>query len=387
MFYFLNIFVKISNDAIINIGEISMSDFMLDDFLERAVAIGASDVHLHVGEHPVVRRNGSIIKIDIPFLSIGDIDAVLEEILPRTLDLDKLRSIYDVDFAYELQGVARFRVNVSRQLDTLAIVFRVIPYHVRTVAELNLPEIVNQFVNLNNGLVLITGPTGAGKSTTIASMIDYINKHYSKHIITIEDPIEFIFTSRRSIISQRQIKVDTDTFTNGIKYALRQDPDVILIGEIRDTDTLTNALKAAETGHLVFATIHTNSAVHTVNRIIDMYNPVDRPFIRSQVADLLRGTISQKLIPLKDGSGRRPACEILNCTATVQDLIRKDELESIYDLVRKGSFADMVTLNDSIFDLLQKGLITEEEALTNSNNEQELRQMMRGVYHGSGLDR
>ena len=364
-----------------------MSDFELEDFLERAVAINASDIHLYVGEHPIVRRNGSIIKIDMPSLTEEDLDYVLTKILPKSIDIETVRKRCDVDFAYELKSVARFRVNISRQLDTTAIVFRIIPYYIKTLAELNLPSAINDFVNLNNGLVLVTGPTGAGKSTTLASIINYINNHYAKHIITIEDPIEFIFTNRRSVISQRQIQVDTDSFSNGIKYALRQDPDVILIGEIRDVDTLSNAMKAAETGHLVFATIHTNSSVHTVNRIIDMYDPVDRPFVRSQVAYLLRGTISQKLLPLKDDSGRRPVCEILHCTTTAQDLIRKDEIESIYDLAKKGSFSDLLTLNASIFDLLQQGLISENVAISASNNESELRRMIRGVYHGSGVDR
>ena len=364
-----------------------MAKFCLREFLERAAQIEASDIHLHIGEHPVLRHNGVIVKIDMPVLTETDIDNVIKEIMPKNYDLEKIKKMYDVDFAYEIEGVSRFRVNISHQLDRLAVVLRVIPYNVKTLSELYLPKMINHFTTMSNGLVLVTGPTGSGKSTTIASMIDYINQNYFKHIVTIEDPIEFIFTNKKAIISQRQIKIDTDSFKNGIKYALRQDPDVILIGEIRDVDTLANALKAAETGHLVFATIHTNSAIHTVDRIINMYNPIDRPFVRTQVAELLRGTISQKLVPLKDGSGRRPICEVLECTSTVQDLIRKDELPKIYDLAKKGSFADLLTLNTSIFELLQQELITEEDALIASNDKNELNQMIRGVYHGSGFDR
>ncbi|MCI1274226.1 MAG: PilT/PilU family type 4a pilus ATPase, partial [Clostridiaceae bacterium] len=234
-----------------------------------------------------------------------------------------------------------------------------------------------------NGLVLITGPTGSGKSTTIASLIDYINKNYAKHIITVEDPVEFIFTNRKCIVSQRQVTIDTASFPDGVKYALRQDPDVIFIGEIRDRETIISALKAAETGHLVFSTIHTNSAIQTVNRIVNMFEPSDRDFVREQLSTILRGTISQRLLPLNDGSGRRPACEVLVVTPTVKDFIKKDNLEEVYDLVRKGSFNNMITLNSSLYQMAQDGLITEEIAIATSENKSELQQMFRGVYHGT----
>ena len=356
-------------------------DFDIEDFLRKAVAIGASDVHLAVGEHPTVRKDGRILKINMPILTDDDVDRAYDALLPRTAR-ESMENVYDLDFAYEIPGVSRFRINLSRQLGKNKLVIRLIPYYVPKVAELNLPLIIEQFADLNNGLVLITGPTGAGKSTTIASLIDYINTNYPKHIITIEDPIEFIFNNKKCIISQRQILLDTASFPDGVKYALRQDPDVIFIGEIRDRETISAALKAAETGHLVFATIHTNDAVHTVNRIINMYEPSDRDVIRHQLAALIRGTVSQKLVPLKDG-GRRPACEVLMVTPTVKDFIEKDELDNVYDLVKKGSFNSLITMNMSLYELYESGLVTEDIVMEFSDNKIELAQMLKGVYNGT----
>lgn len=357
-------------------------DFDIEDFLRKAVAIGASDVHLAVGEHPTVRKDGRILKINMPVLTDDDIDRAYDALLPRAAR-DNMENVYDLDFAYEIPGVSRFRVNLSRQLGKNKLVIRLIPYYVPKINELNLPSSIEQFAKLNNGLVLITGPTGSGKSTTIASLVDYINTNYSKHIITIEDPIEFIFNNKKCIISQRQILFDTASFSDGVKYALRQDPDVIFVGEIRDRETITSALKAAETGHLVFATIHTNDAVQTVNRIINMYEPSDRDNVRHQLAALIKGTVSQRLVPLKDGSGRKPACEVLVVTSTVKDFIEKDELDNIYDLVKKGSFNSMITMNMSLYNLYASGQITEEVAFEFSDDRTELAQMMKGVYSGT----
>jgi twitching motility protein PilT len=217
-------------------------------------------------------------------------------------------------------------------------------------------------------------------------MIEEINTTRACHIITIEDPIEFIFNNKKCIISQRQILLDTASFPDGVKYALRQDPDVIFIGEIRDRETISAALKAAETGHLVFATIHTNDAVQTINRIINMFEPSDRDFVRSQLSQVLRGTVSQKLLPLKTENGRVPACEVLVVTPTVKDFIEKDKLEEIYELVKKGSFNNMITMNSSLYRLYEQGLVSDEVALAYSDNKQELQQMFRGVYHGTFND-
>ena len=360
--------------------------FDVIEFLKNAVSIGASDIHLNVGEHPSVRRDGKIIKISMPILTEDDINETCKILLPQYLK-DEFGHILDMDFAFEIENCARFRVNLSRQLAKYSVVIRVIPYKIKNLQELNLPESIIQFANLDNGLVLVTGPTGSGKSTTMAALLDYINSSYQKHIVTIEDPVEFIFSNKKSIISQRQIVIDTLSFNDGIKYALRQDPDVIFIGEIRDNETISNALKAAETGHLVFATIHTNNAIHTVNRIIDMFPPADRLFVRNQLAEVLRGTVSQKLLPVTSGFGRRAACEVLVVTPTIKDFIIKDELEQIYDLVKKGSFNNMITLNMSLFKLVKDKIITQETALQASENKSELQQMFKGVYHGTGMDK
>lgn len=356
--------------------------FDINKFLQKAISTGASDIHLRADEHPVIRKDGKIIKIDMPKLSEDDLANIINTLTPKTART-RVMSTFDLDFAYEIKDVSRFRVNLSQQLGKSALVIRNIPYEIKNIEELNLPISIEQFACLNNGLVLITGPTGSGKSTTLASLIDYINAKYPKHIITIEDPIEFIFNSKKSIISQRQVEIDTSSFPDGVKYALRQDPDVILIGEIRDSETVISALKASETGHLVFATLHTNDAVQTINRIINMFEPQNRQYIREQLAATLRGIISQKLVTNKTGQGRRPACEILVSTPTIKDFIIKDELEQVYTLVRKGSFNEMLTMNMSLYNLVQDDLITKEEALEHTDNKMELQQMFRGAFHGT----
>ncbi len=357
-------------------------EFDINSFLAKAISIGASDVHLHSDERPIIRKDGKIIKIDMPKLSENEINSILNIMVPKTVRT-RANSAFDLDFSYEIKGLSRFRVNLSRQLGKSAVVIRNIPYTIKGIEDLNLPLSIEQFARLNNGIVLITGPTGSGKSTTIASLIDYINTNYPKHIITIEDPIEFIFTSKKSIISQRQVEIDTPSFPDGVKYAMRQDPDVILIGEIRDRETVESALKASETGHLVFATLHTNDAVQTINRIVNMFDPQDRQYIRGQLASTLRGTVAQKLVANKTGEGRIPACEVLVATPTIKDFIIKDELEQIYTLVKKGSFNEMLTMNMSLFKLAQDGQITEEEALNQTDDKNELKQMFRGVFHGT----
>lgn len=358
------------------------SSFDIISLLKKAVAIKASDIHIHTNSYPAFRLNSQIVKIDMPRLTEEDLKEACNVLLPPNIKTN-IDSIYDLDFAYEIPGVSRFRVNFNRQLGKSALVIRIIPYEIKTVQDLNLPPAVEQFTTLNNGLVLFTGPTGAGKSTTIASLIDYINLNYSKHIITVEDPVEFIFNNKKSLISQRQISIDTQSFQNGIKYALRQDPDVIFIGEIRDRQTTEAALNAAETGHLVFSTIHTNDAIHTVNRIVNMYEPTDRDFVRKQLSKILKGTVSQKLVPSLDGKTRYPACEILVATPPVTDFIERNRLEEVYDLVKKGSYSQMITMNMSLYRLYEQKLISEEMAMAYSDNKVELQQMFRGVFHGT----
>jgi twitching motility protein PilT len=357
--------------------------FNIIEFLRKAIDVGASDVHLRVGERPSVRLDSMIVKYDeMPLLTEEDIYNAVDVMVPEHLTY-KAKTAPDLDFSYEIKGESRFRVNLSRQVDKPALVLRLIPYEIKTLRELNMPKIIEEFAKFKNGLVLITGATGSGKSTTIAALINMININDASHIVTIEDPIEFVFTNKRSIISQRQIGLDTATFTEGIKYSLRQDPDVIFIGEVRDQDTVVSALTAAETGHLVFATIHTNDAVSTVNRVVNMFEPSNRDFVRNQLAGSLRGTISQKLIPLASGKGRRAACEVLISTPTIKDYIEKGQLDDIYHLSKTGVSSGLITMNNALYEMHRAKLITEESALAYSNNKPELEQMMRGVYQGS----
>ncbi len=358
------------------------STFDINGFLTEAVKEGASDVHLRINEVPVVRIDGKIIKKPLPQIEEKDISRVLNIVLPKYLRT-KVQSAFDLDFSYEIKGVSRFRINMGRQLGNTSLVFRIIPYEIPTFKELKLPPSLETFSKFHNGIVLVTGPTGCGKSTTIASLIDLINQKEQKHIITIEDPIEYIYTNKNSIITQRQVEIDTLSFPDGVKYALRQDPDVILIGEIRDVETMTSALKASETGHLVIASLHTNDAIQTVNRIVNMFEVKDREHIRKQLAETLRGSIAQKLIVKKDGHGRIPACEIMVVTPTIKDFIIKDELEQVYDLVKKGSYNDMITMNMSLMQLIKEGMISQEVALDVSDNKVEMSQMLRGAYHGT----
>ena len=362
------------------------NDFYIEDFLRQAVSVGASDAHICEGERPAIRVSGQIMRINLPPLTAEDIEFVIKTVSPAHLK-DRITRFFDIDFSYEIPGCSRFRVNMSRQLGKTSMVIRAIPYYIKSFTELGLPSSLEEFATFNNGLILVTGPTGSGKSTTIASLIDYINATTAKHIITIEDPVEFIFSNKKSIVSQRQLLIDTPSFADGIKYALRQDPAVIFIGEIRDRETVDAALKAAETGHLVVSTIHTNDSVQTVGRIINLFKPEERPFVRGQIAATLRGTIAQKLVPTIEGNSRVPAAEILVVTPTVKDFINKDELDQVYELVKKGSFNNMTTMNMSLFKLFNEGIISQEVAIGYSDNKPELAQMMRGIYYGTGANK
>lgn len=361
---------------------IEESIFDINQFLTQAVKEGASDVHLRIDEVPVVRIDGKIIKKGLPPIKEKDISRVLNVILPKYLRT-KVQSAFDLDFSYEIKGVSRFRINMGRQLGNTSLVFRIIPYEIPTFKDLRLPPVLEAFSKFHNGIILVTGPTGCGKSTTIAALIDLINQREQKHIITIEDPIEYIYSNKKCIITQRQVEIDTLSFPDGVKYALRQDPDVVLIGEIRDVETMTSALKASETGHLVIASLHTNDAIQTVNRIVNMFDVKDRDHIRKQLAETLRGSISQKLLPNKNGHGRIPACEIMVVTPTIKDFIVRDELEQVYDLVKKGSYNDMITMNMSLLQLIKEGMIDQETAIDVSDNKVEINQMLRGAYHGT----
>ncbi len=359
-----------------------MEEFNFKDILLKLVSKGASDIHLHVDERPYVRINGSMVKVNYPPLTENNILTVLDTIAPLMLKNEVLTAL-DMDFSYELKGTTRFRVNLNRQLGKVSIIMRVIPYEIPSIEELKLPESIKDFCNFPNGLCFVTGPTGSGKSTTLAAILETINQNQRKHIVTIEEPIEYIYTNKKSVFTQRQIGIDTASFNDGVKYALRQDPDVIMIGEVRDQETMSSALKAAETGHLVFATLHTNNAVQTLQRAVSLYDPVDREYIRGQVSSVLRGVISQKLLPSTDGIHRVPALEILTMTSTMKDLIEKDRLDEIYELDRQGAISNIVTLNSQLNELVKNLVVTKEDAMNASYNKNELEQMLRGVYHGT----
>ncbi|MBQ2645217.1 PilT/PilU family type 4a pilus ATPase [bacterium] len=359
-----------------------MSNLSILNLLRSAVSNGISDIHLKINETPAIRKDGKIMRTKLPKLSEEDFLKILNILLPSSLR-NKAFETYDADFSYDLPGVSRFRVNLSHELGKLFMVIRVISLDIPTIDELNLPKSIEKFSSYPNGIVFVTGATGSGKSSTLAAIINHINNTQEKHIITIEDPVEYIFTPNKCIITQRQLEIDTLSFPEGIKYALRQDPDVILIGEVRDTETMSAALKAAETGHLVLATMHTNDAIQTINRAVGFFEPKDRDGIKKQLAESLRGIISQRLVPRIDQQGRIPACEILVNTPTVKDFILRDSLEQIYDLVKKGNFNEMISLNVALFNLYKNGIISKENAIYFSDNKIELQQYMRGVYHGS----
>ena len=359
-----------------------MSEFNIISFLKSAVATGASDEHLKVGYAPYVRKNGTIKKISMGILTKEDLDTAILEIAPTAIR-DKILTRTDIDFMYEIQGCSRFRVNYNRQIGQPALVIRNIPYGIPTLSELGLPEILESVIKHHNGIILVTGPTGSGKSTTLASLINQISINSARHIITIEDPIEYVFKSNKSIISQRQVGMDTATFADGLKFALRQDPDVIFIGEIRDRETMSSALKAAETGHLVLSTLHTNDAVQTINRIVNMFEESNRLIVRKQLAETLRATIAQKLVYSSKEDKRFPASEIMVVTSTIKDYIAKDKPEEIYELLASNNIDDMISMNSSLLKLVTLNKISEEEAMEASNDKNELEKMFRGVYQGT----
>ncbi len=356
--------------------------FDFENFLKQITQMDVSDIHLRVGEVPAVRKNGEIIKTNIPPLSKPEMDAIVDTIFPpeKRKDLD---NIFNFDFLYELPDVSRFRVNYARAKQDPMLVLRIVPYEVPSLEEKNLPAVLKKICDAENGIVFVTGPTGSGKSTTLAAMLDYINKNYAKHIITLEDPIEYLHNNSKSVFSQRQIGVDTEDFNVSLKYALRQDPDIILIGEIRDKETAKLALNAAETGHLVFTTLHTKDSIQTINRIVNMFEPHEREMIRLELAQVLRATVAQKLLVTANHEGRVPAFEILVATPAIVDYIAKDKLDEVYTLLKEGKYSDMVTLNMYLMGLLKSKLISKETALAAAENKTELTHMIKGTYHGT----
>jgi len=355
----------------------------LDQLLTRAYELGASDLHLRVKASPILRINGKLIKLDLPPLEVSDIDAFVKKILPIE-KRKELPYIKNLDFAYSLPGVCRFRVNLFRQRGTLAIVMRAIPVEVPKIEDLNLPEVVKEIALYQRGLVLVTGTTGSGKSTTLAAMLEELNEKDSRIVITIEDPIEYLHRDKRCLFYQREIGNDADDFFTALRAALREDPDVILVGEMRDPETVRTALDAAETGHMVFSTLHTLDAKETINRIVSFFPLDQQQAIRFQLASVLKATISQRLLPRADGKGRVPAVEIMIVTEAIRERIMNPELtDEIPEFIEKGhEVYGSQTFDQSLYELWKKGLITKEDALKYATRPDDLRLKMEGIFSG-----
>ncbi|MEX2394664.1 MAG: type IV pilus twitching motility protein PilT [Actinomycetota bacterium] len=336
--------------------------------LERVIDEKASDLHLTTGTQPVIRVHGSLRRLeDYPLLQPAEIRRLIYGILTQR-QREKLESEQELDLSYSLPGRARFRLNVYFQRDAIGAAFRLIPVDIRPLSELGLPPKVADFARLTRGFVLVTGPTGSGKSTTLAAIVDVINRERPEHIMTVEDPIEYLHRHKTAIINQREVGTDTHSFTAALKHVLRQDPDVILVGEMRDLETISTALTAAETGHLVFATLHTQDAPQTIDRIIDVFPPHQQQQVRVQLAASLQGVVTQQLLPTADGMGRTMAVEILVVTPAVRNLIREGKTHMIYSSMQAGGKFGMQTMDQSLADLVKSGKITYELGIEKSHN-------------------
>ena len=361
----------------------------INDLLKIAVERKASDLHLKVGSHPVIRVDGELLPlVELKRLMQEDTIAMAFSIM-NARQKQLFKEEFEIDIAYSVPGLGRFRCNIFQQRGTVGLVLRVIPARILSVRELMLPPVLERICDESRGLVLCTGTTGSGKSTTLAAMIDYINALRTDHIITIEDPIEFLHRDKKAIVNQREIAADTRDFSKALRSALRQDPDVILVGEMRDYETIETALLAAETGHLVFSTLHTLDATETINRIIAVFPPHHQKQIRIQLGQVLRAVISLRLMPRADGMGRVPAVEVLRVTPYIRECIEnKDKTKYIREQIALGtSQYGMQTFDQSLFSLYKAGLITLEEALKRATNPDEFKLKIQGVQFTADVSR
>ncbi|MCF6287123.1 MAG: type IV pilus twitching motility protein PilT [Candidatus Hydrogenedentes bacterium] len=354
----------------------------LKKILSYAVKNGASDVHLTVGSPPAVRIDGKIRFLDSDNLTPSDTHDMATEIMNEK-ELEVFLETGDADLAYGVPGLGRFRVNCLMQRGSTGIVMRHVKGKILNFSDLNLPPAMRQTADLHRGLVLVTGTTGSGKSTTLASMIDWINQRNRFHIVTLEDPIEFLYTNKKSIITQREINIDTKDFDSALRAVMREDPDVILIGEMRDADTFQAAISAAETGHLVFSTLHTTNVMLTIDRIMDMFPSTMHDQIRSQLSMQLRACVAQRLIPSADGKGRVPAIELMFNNPGIASLIKENNVKQIPNAIVGGKEDGMQTFNMSLVGLIKSGLIKEEVAYAQSDNPDELKMNLQGIYLSS----
>jgi len=350
--------------------------FDLHEALRGLLEADGSDLHLKVAARPLRRVNGELAPVEgADSLSQEDTERVLHEMLDDPSKLAEFADEHEVDFAYSVSGLARFRVNAFRQRGSISLAIRAIPYGIRSVDDLSLPAVISELAEERRGIVLVTGTTGSGKSTTLAAMIDHINTHDARHIVTIEDPIEFLHKDKRSVINQREVGMDTASFRRALRRVLRQDPDVILIGEMRDEETVQTALSAAETGHLVLSTVHTVDAAETVNRIIDFFPPHQHGQARAMIAGTLKGIISQRLVPSVDG--RVAACEILRMTGRVRDMIMDPtQTGRLLEVVSEGAYYGMQTFDQHLFEHVKSGRVALDEALHNATSPHDFKLML-----------
>jgi len=348
----------------------------LHELLHTMIEKGASDLHLTAGTPPQIRVDGQLQPLDQPPLSPSDSKQLIYSVLTDA-QKHRFEEESDLDFSFGIKGLSRFRGNVFIQKGSVAAAIRTVPFEIKGFHDLGLPDIVIELIKKPMGLVLVTGPTGSGKSTSLAAMIDKINTEKHDHIITIEDPIEYLHLHKKCVVNQREITTDTKSFKMALRYILRQDPDVVLIGEMRDLETTEATLTIAETGHLTFATLHTNSAAQTINRIVDMFPPHQQTQIRAQLSAVLEGVISQQLVPKKSGGGRAMAVEVMIPNAAIRNLIREDKVHQIYSMMQTGQEGSgMITMNQSLCNLYTKGIIAYDIALARSARPEELATMM-----------
>jgi twitching motility protein PilT len=360
----------------------------LSELLHKLSDLAGSDLHITTGTPPLVRVHGEIRPLDgYRPLTSSETKQLAYSVLTDA-QKHRFEENLELDFSFGVKGLSRFRANIFNQRGAVGAVFRAIPYEIKSFEELGLPQVVKDLCAKPRGLVLVTGPTGSGKSTTLAAVIDKINKERHEHILTIEDPIEFLHNHKNCIVNQREVNADTRGFANALRTALRQDPDVVLVGEMRDLETIESALRIAETGHLTFATLHTNSAVSTINRIIDVFPPIQQAQVRAQLSLTLEGILCQTLLPKADGRGRALAMEILIPNAAIRNLIREDKVHQIYSMMQTGQdIHGMQTFNQSLATLFHKRMISRETAMQRTSNANELRDLIergQGLNNGNG---
>ena len=357
----------------------------IDDILKAGVRVGASDIHIGTGRHPIFRVEGKLMPVkNAPKLTVDDVKSMAYSMM-NPAQREKFENLFEMDLAYSISGLSRFRVNIFQQRGSLSIAIRSIPFNILNFQSLHLPPVMEKIAGEERGLVIVTGTTGSGKSTTLAALVDYINKNKARHIITVEDPLEYMHEDQMSYINQREVGIDTMAFANAMRAALREDPDVILVGELRDLETMEICLSAAETGHLVLTTLHTLDAMESINRMLTVFPPHQHNQVRYQLAQVLKAVISQRLVPTTDGKARVPAVEVLIATERIKDLISDPtKTWEIRQAIQEGSLHyGMQTFDQCLYNLYKGNLITYDEAMRQATNRNDLAMRIEGITSGS----